>query len=586
MNSRIIALNLPAKASTEIAGNPVITRLESAIANCFPGLEIDHRNLDRRFFPGLIFDFLSVSSAVPQSNGIGARLVAVDLDDPNVPKEKSFLEQLQRLQAALTNGKDIFLDSLQQGSSETIELSNKKESEGPLDGLVVWRLVRSLTPGEVTIVVAERVLTGPKKTYRELTAHRRTYQDKDGNLSGAYQPGELSQSLCSPWQHDFRDCSCNYWASNHPDIVMGAHPGDPSKLTKDAADAEQADRRLMWLRWDQSRPVPPLKTREECRPFEMDHYEINKRWQDLPLVLGGHELRTPYAPGLIKPAPPFPNARELVEKLHELAGIEHALALEYLFARYSIRMGDLTMTARQQQHADYIAHELLMIATSEMMHLRWVNQLLRDLSHSVDVAAPIPDLRVATHVPAGNGPRPVQMRPLDLAIEDFIDAEAPSGRIDGEYARVFATLRDSRTYPLQMAELASRIIADGVSHFTKFLDMRAILRQYASREQVQASRRGNAYLVPQLVRQTTPAKVGDDTVSLIKSLYGQIIHHLQQAYVADHADDRGGIASARQTMMKLDTEATNLAREHPLVGIPFSEIGYKLAGKNDNDPKR
>lgn len=34
-----------------VAGNPVSTRLESGIGNCFPGLECDLRNLERRFFP-------------------------------------------------------------------------------------------------------------------------------------------------------------------------------------------------------------------------------------------------------------------------------------------------------------------------------------------------------------------------------------------------------------------------------------------------------------------------------------------------------------------------------------------------------
>lgn len=32
-------------------------------------------------------------------------------------------------------------------------------------------------------------------------------------------PGELTQSLCSPWLHDYRDCVCFYWASSRPDFV-------------------------------------------------------------------------------------------------------------------------------------------------------------------------------------------------------------------------------------------------------------------------------------------------------------------------------------------------------------------------------
>ena len=33
------------------------------------------------------------------------------------------------------------------------------------------------------------------------------------------RPGELTQGLCSPWQNDYRECSCYYWASARPDFV-------------------------------------------------------------------------------------------------------------------------------------------------------------------------------------------------------------------------------------------------------------------------------------------------------------------------------------------------------------------------------
>ena len=33
------------------------------------------------------------------------------------------------------------------------------------------------------------------------------------------EPGELTQGLCSPWQNDYRECSCYYWASARPDYV-------------------------------------------------------------------------------------------------------------------------------------------------------------------------------------------------------------------------------------------------------------------------------------------------------------------------------------------------------------------------------
>jgi hypothetical protein len=38
----------------------------------------------------------------------------------------------------------------------------------------------------------------------------------DEVIAGA---GELTQSLCSPWQNDYRECGCYYWAASRPDYV-------------------------------------------------------------------------------------------------------------------------------------------------------------------------------------------------------------------------------------------------------------------------------------------------------------------------------------------------------------------------------
>jgi hypothetical protein len=33
------------------------------------------------------------------------------------------------------------------------------------------------------------------------------------------EAGALTQSLCSPWQNDYRVCACFYWAATRPDYV-------------------------------------------------------------------------------------------------------------------------------------------------------------------------------------------------------------------------------------------------------------------------------------------------------------------------------------------------------------------------------
>ncbi|HSK41367.1 MAG TPA: hypothetical protein VK943_16505, partial [Arenibaculum sp.] len=62
--------NLTARADAVVRGNPVTTRPESGVENCYPGLEFDQRNLDKRFFPGLVFEF--------HSSGTGAFIRAVE----------------------------------------------------------------------------------------------------------------------------------------------------------------------------------------------------------------------------------------------------------------------------------------------------------------------------------------------------------------------------------------------------------------------------------------------------------------------------------------------------------------------------
>jgi len=579
-NARLLPLNLPAKATQEIAGNPVISRLESAIANCFPGLEMDHRNLDRRFFRGLVFDFIALADPDPDDIGIGARLVSVNDSELDRDKDpKKFLADMDELKAALAAQKVIFLHSLQQPGSKVIRL-RREDRPVPLDGLVVWRLIRSLQSKEVTIVLAERDPSGKiARKYPPLTASRRIYQDQYGALPDVYEPGELSQSLCSPWQHDFRDCSCNYWASNHPDIVLPAHPFTLKELESDEPQADHSQTRVLWLRWDRSANVEARPTADRCRPLEMDYYEISSRWQELSIVLEGREIEVPYASDLSSsPVDPFPSPTALVDKLRELAAIEHALALEYLYARYSIKTRTATnsMSALEVEHAEYIAHELLMIAASEMMHLRWANQLLWELSHENHTATFVPQLAVATHVPVMRKlgqveMRPVEMRPLDRALEDFIRAELPSGGIDGQYAKVYTTLANG--HPASMAELASRIIADGVLHYARFREIRAILLSHHP-EQRKDCRNGEVPKSPDLVLGIEPAKMNHSELELIKDLYFRLIKTLQAGFRTGHADERKVLGEARTLMSAMDTEATRLAGLG--IGVPFSDIGHAI----------
>ncbi len=76
--------------------------------------------------------------------------------------------------------------------------------------------------------------------------------------------GELTQGLCSPWQNDYRECSCYYWASARPDFVnveptpAGLSKGDnwlQKERTGDYVPDDYRDSRLihyddLFLHWE------------------------------------------------------------------------------------------------------------------------------------------------------------------------------------------------------------------------------------------------------------------------------------------------------------------------------------------------
>ena len=60
---------------------------------------------------------------------------------------------------------------------------------------------------------------------------RRFFEGTTASLSREIlQPGELTQGLCSPWQNDYRECACYYWAASRPDYV-NVEPG-PDGLSR------------------------------------------------------------------------------------------------------------------------------------------------------------------------------------------------------------------------------------------------------------------------------------------------------------------------------------------------------------------
>ena len=445
-------------------------RRESA----YPGLELDVRNLDRRFFPGLVFEFVArddTGDPYIEPTRYGARLSYVDqYGDPDISDCPGLSDELSNNAGTLGNRRMVYRMESQQEGRRLSMLEDRAGETLPMDGLFVWCLIRGLEPkAAVTLCLHQRDAQSANMIFHGI---RRNFTDPvTGVISLAYQPGEMLQSLCSPWQHDFRDCYCHYWASNHPDIVFGELlPGEAKLPDGQPADPLQATTRLDWLRAERS-PAMAGWAQDSFvlnRPFQYDAFQINAAWHKLNIVINNVEIGDDYTPPGQEAAEPFKDPVELAEALcKHLAPLEMALAFEYLYARSSLlteeearsRPGDQAAKDRAAVCLIYARHFVLLTAASEMQHLRWANELLWRLYQEKLVPGNyVPVLTAARDIPqsAKKVQRPLEMRRLEpQTLQDFIDIERPSGAIDGAYARIIATLRSDTRYPTKCSNSLS-----------------------------------------------------------------------------------------------------------------------------------
>jgi hypothetical protein len=466
---KIFPRNLTARADYRVRGNPTNTRLESGVDNCYPGLEFDQRNLDKAFFPGLIFEFHRSDGAilhqiVPNGAPTQAGLTATDNNPP------------------------LYLWALVGRT-----LSSQSEADPPafflngLDGLEVWRSVHNLLPGRVAIAIGpspNSILTPSLGLIRQLdqiydsgqglvqrnpsgqlevailVGQRSRYLDENGVLdAAAYEAGDLTRSLCSPWQYDFRDCGCFYWAASKPDIVMSADGQQPY------LNFQRKDRTTV--------PQPAEVLQQWDRDQEIDYADlIAGAWNQLPIVLNDRESEQFVPTAAV--VPQLLTRQQVIDELRYLATVEHALCVEYLYAHYSLnapsRLPETGVTDQIRQIFT-AANEVFLIAVDEMRHLRWVNEALDLLQE--------PPLTGRAELVGRAFNRPFELKPLTSdQLQWFIDVEQPSQSIgqglDGMYVRLLVSIdQQPDAFPERerMVHLMKLIIDEGEGHYQRFLSV-------------------------------------------------------------------------------------------------------------------
>jgi hypothetical protein len=285
---RLTPRNLSAQLHYKAQGNPISSRPVTAVANCCPGLEVDFRAVWRRMFKGLVlreWDSLVVDVDAKAPAEIrrlkGHRMLRVFL--PGEPEGIPVVTQIKGPASSDPDGSILLTTDMNPAGLAALEWSNAlarvlaghqgKHVTCAFTRQPVWNLEDVSDPLESPIKVRLEVRsffeTGTAVISPELA-----------------QPGELTQGLCSPWQNDYRECSCYYWASARPDYVnieptaSGLSKGDnwlQKERTGEYVPDDYEDTRLvhyddLFLHWEKllkfqkegrDWPEPPGKPKED-----------------------------------------------------------------------------------------------------------------------------------------------------------------------------------------------------------------------------------------------------------------------------------------------------------------------------------
>jgi hypothetical protein len=210
--SKIEARNLTAQLRYRATGNPPGSLPDSAISNCFPGLEFDFRNVWKRIFVGIEMheaDNLIVKIDDPTHQDllhhrilrVDGDPLAVQVSGPQAPNGDSnpLTTGSNPDAAAFLEWSNSLARVLHEKAGQTVRCEVTKD-------VALNPLLPPDTPGDGTVFVELEI--------------RRFFDPGVAVISrDMVQPGELTQSLCSPWQNDYRECACYYWASSRPDYV-------------------------------------------------------------------------------------------------------------------------------------------------------------------------------------------------------------------------------------------------------------------------------------------------------------------------------------------------------------------------------
>ncbi len=258
--------NRTAQLAYDAAGNPPSAHPRFAISNAYPGLEMDFRNAWKRLLEGIVLHeaanvVVEVTTAAPPDAAglVGMWLQSVDGIPITVPVNGPLVGGGPSVPLPdTTTGKPVM----------ALEWSNALATIVPKAGKLVRCVFRAeplkAPPGpdfEIDLRVQTFFADGTAVIARDLA-----------------EPGALSQSLCSPWQNDYRECACFYWAASRPDYVnVDALPDGTSTGNN-------------WMQKSRARGTSAVYVMDDWVDSRLySHVDLFTRWEDLAFVIGGED---------------------------------------------------------------------------------------------------------------------------------------------------------------------------------------------------------------------------------------------------------------------------------------------------------
>jgi len=464
---KIFPRNLTANAAYIVKGNPVSSRPEDTVGNTIPGLEIDERNIEDTFFPGLKFEFQRGSFTSKALIGSDRPLLRRVVENNSYKPFQLGLKDDDAKYPLNNVAQFICLWAVKTADKRLNFYEPKYDNAGV--ELNVWRAIRDLPQGEVKILIASietrknielftqvleyfngdnvDKLVRDNSTFRwaVITGESQKILSEEGVINTELiEPGELQKTMCNPWQYDFRDCKCYYWAANRPDIAAGS-------------DGKEKYKKFMRKERDQK----TILTDDHSAWLQgrKNHVDVINNWEDFPVVLGDTEI--------------FFFQEDVRKQFNFLATVEHALAVEYLFAYYSVDISKKDVATA--------ATEIFNIAVDEMRHFRWVNEILSILGER-------PRLGRAKDYGENFDNRPFELTQLTREkLQWFINVEKPSqsldmpGQIDGMYVHLHKIISSNRSeFPQsdRILNLIKLLIDEGEGHYQRFMKAQRLLSKY------------------------------------------------------------------------------------------------------------